>query len=308
MTTSIIDRLKRLGKAHSAETSSTVGPNLKYAFLRWLSLNIVFLTLFGGISVALVIAMVNAVQSTVIMSEVVFILVIFIIMIGFCVVLTLTSLVSIMDKITIREDILDIETETSRLPEGAPPSELLISSLSRLRDSLMKYATSSYGISPMVGFYESRLKRRIDLAFSCVSEALYRRYWDEKKRLDMDAQSERRAVRQPEQFGYKMLNSWILELRDHLVGTRKWFRYSSKEISTLLYFFEDWRAFFKKSHQDILIEYQAAVDTFHDRKEEAAEMASRRRKELIVELLRQLLVGVLLLAVGYLLGLGANKT
>jgi len=300
------ENLSPSGNGSSAGQNEESSIDMHHAFLRWASLSILSLVSSFFFIAFFALVLVAALQTAVNLEEVVFTLVAFGFLMGMGISLVYACLNSIMEKMTIRRDISDIEEETSRLHDGEPPSELLIGSLSELRDSLMKYATSSYGISPMAGFYESRLRRRIDFAFSCVSEALYRRYWDEKRRGDPGTETEVCGGRQPGQFGYKTLNTWILALRTHLVGSRKWLRYSSKEISTLLYFFEDWRVFFKKSHKDIFDEYREAVDKFHDHREESAELESRRRKELIMELARQMFVGLLLLIIGYLLGLGAN--
>jgi len=217
-------------------------------------------------------------------------------------VLLLRNFARILDKWRMWADIAIIERESRSLREREIPSESLTSSLSSLSDFLLKHSTSSGVVAPPTGFYESQLKRRIDITFSCISEALYRRYWDARKRIPDSDSSSRSSLRSHREFGYSTLGSWMNDLREHLMGTRKWFRTSSKEISTLLYFFEDWQAFFKLLHQDIFKEHADAVNKFHDRQEETLENAARRKKELIFELARQVFVGVLLLVIGYFLG------
>lgn len=267
--------------------------------LRWISPQVLRLSVYLTALVVTLYIVIVGLEDAVDTLEIAAILAIGLLFAGAYFCLMFREIDMCVEKSRMWTNLMIVEKKSNQLKEGAPP-DAVIDRLLDMRYFLIQYAAPRKGYSFPAGFFESQLRRRIDVVFSCISETLYRRYWNETKREEGASPTDKSKPQK--EFGYEMLGSWMIDLRSHLVGTRRWLRTSAHEISTLLYFFEDWQTFFKLAHKDEFNEYKDVVNNFYDRQEETIETAVRRRKEFSLELTKYVVIAVIVGILGFYLG------
>ena len=230
------------------ETSQTQpeGPGLKklpltpWGFMRWQSLRILLLAVF--------LVMYWLVLETVPEMHLAQTLVLFILSVLIFVMLVWTvQLVDCIDlAIFLPRSFSCVEKGFRDLGELEFPSPAMLGSLSILQTWLLRYSKGLKHVLRRSETYQQELQHQIRLFFSCVSEALNKRdYSIGAKKEDFTGEGA------PKPFDPHLISSWMGQLRTHLVGTRKLFAYSSRELTTLKYLFEEWLNYLKDEYTQV---------------------------------------------------------